>query len=88
MPLYDFECQECEHRFEYLAMNNLVRFATCPKCGEKCKKVFSAEGQTLNFTYNPKTDICDWGGNTSQYYRLYNEAKDRGENVRLPDEGE
>jgi hypothetical protein len=39
----------------------------------------------MTLKYNPKKDICDWDGNTSQYYRLYNEAKDRGENVRLPE---
>jgi putative FmdB family regulatory protein len=88
MPLYDFECDSCEIRFEYLAMNNLIRFASCPICSGKCKKVFSAEGQRFNLKYNPKTDICDWDGNRSQYYRLYNEAKDRGENVRLPEKGE
>jgi hypothetical protein len=39
-------------------------------------------------TYNPKKDMCDWDGNQSQYYRSYNEAKERGEDVRLPEEGE
>jgi hypothetical protein len=44
--------------------------------------------RSVELKYDPKKDICDWDGNTSQYYRAYNEAKDRGENVRLPERGE
>ena len=88
MPIYDFKCQTCNAEFEQLVANSIIRFAKCPECGMKAKKIFSAEGQNFNLKYNPKSDICDWDGNTTQYYRKYNEAKARGENVRLPEEGE
>jgi len=88
MPLYDFKCQSCDNEFEYLAKNTVIKYAKCPKCGMKGKKIFCAEGQKFNLKYNPKSDICDWDGNTSQYYRAYNEAKERGENVRLPEDNE
>ncbi len=34
MPLYDFQCQDCDHRFEELAFadDDLPR---CPKCGSQ-----------------------------------------------------
>jgi len=88
MPIYDFVCLECNHKFEYLSKSVTIKHIECPKCGMKSKKVFSAKGQNFNLKYNPKTDMCDFDGNTTQYYRAYNEAKERGENVRLPEEGE
>lgn len=85
MPLYDMKCESCNNEFEYLASNTNIKYSKCPKCGMKAKKIFAADGQNFNLKYNPKTDICDFNGNTSQYYRLYNEAKDRGEKVSLPE---
>jgi putative FmdB family regulatory protein len=83
----DWECQKCGLVFEdWTGMN--VAINSCKKCGhDECHKVFN-KAPTIELKYNPKTDICDWDGNTTQYYRKYNEAKDRGENVRLPEEGE
>lgn len=88
MPLYDFRCPECENEFEYLANNTVIKYAKCPECGMKAKKIFPKKAPRHDLKYDPKSDVCDWDGNTSQYYRLYNEAKDRGENVRLPEAGE
>lgn len=88
MPLYDMVCMRCENEFEYLAANTDIKYCRCPNCGKKAKKVFPKTAPVFNLSYNPKKDICDWEGNTSQFYRLYNEAKDRGEKVRLPEEGE
>lgn len=31
MPLYDFQCPRCRHRFEELVKGDAV--PTCPKCG-------------------------------------------------------
>ncbi len=88
MPIYDFECPHCNNEFDYLAKNTVIKYAKCPKCGMKAKKVFPKKAANFNLTYNPKSDICDWDGNTTQFYRSYDEAKARGENVRLPEEGE
>lgn len=88
MILYDFKCMECDNVFEELVKNSIIKYAKCPKCGMKAEKIFPLKAPSFELVYNPKTDSCDFDGNTSQYYRLYNEAKDRGENVRLPEEGE
>lgn len=86
MPIYDFLC-DCGYRFDSIEKQS-IKTVTCPECDGKAKRIFPTKGPKINLQYNPKTDICDWDGNTSQYYRLYNEAKERGENVRLPEDGE
>lgn len=87
MPIFDYECKDCGHEFDSLRKEKetIIR---CTKCGGSAARVFPKKAPSHDLKYNPKTDVCDWDGNTSQYYRLYNEAKDRGEKVRLPEEGE
>lgn len=33
MPLFDFQCPKCQHKFEELVFGD--EKAVCPKCGEK-----------------------------------------------------
>lgn len=82
----DWQCENCGVIFEDWTRAN-VKINACKECFHDCHKIF-LKAPTFELKYNPKSDICDWDGNTSQYYRKYNEAKDRGENVRLPEEGE
>jgi len=86
MVANDWECEHCGNIFEDWTDSD-VEITTCPKCGKDARKIF-LKAPNFELKYNPKTDICDWDGNTTQYYRKYNEAKERGENVRLPEEGE
>jgi putative FmdB family regulatory protein len=45
MPLYDFQCEQCEHVFEVERSMTETRTETCPKCGsKKTVKVFSSAG--------------------------------------------
>jgi putative FmdB family regulatory protein len=32
MPIYEFECKDCNHRFEALLRGTTVRDCTCPMC--------------------------------------------------------
>jgi len=83
MPLYDWKCCKCKMEFESIE-NQEVNEVIC-KCGYIAKRIFPKAAPRHDLKYDPKKDICDWDGNTSQYYRLFNEARDRGENVRLPE---
>ena len=87
MPLimFDWKCEMCNHEFESME-EMTMSIITCPKCEGNSFKIAPQKAPNFNLTYNPKTDSCDWDGNTSQYYRLYNEAKERGEKVKLPDD--
>lgn len=83
MPLYDFKCCKCGKEFESIE-NQEVTEILC-ECNYIANRIFPKTAPRHDLKYNPKTDVCDWDGNTSQYYRLYNEAKDRGEKVSLPE---
>ncbi|MHA2180923.1 MAG: FmdB family zinc ribbon protein [Promethearchaeota archaeon] len=85
LRMFDWQCEHCGHEFESMQKMDMA-IITCVKCNhDVCYKIFPKSAPSINLTYNPKKDICDWDGNTSQYYRLYNEAKARGEKVELPE---
>lgn len=42
MPLFEFECKACKHRFEQFFHGGGKRNVRCPDCGSKgCTKLFS-----------------------------------------------
>jgi hypothetical protein len=87
LRLLDFYCKDCDIFFEKIIDLEKEK-PNCPKCSKVGERSFPRKAPSFRLEYNPKKDVCDWDGNTSQFYRLYNEAKERGENVRLPEEGE
>jgi len=42
MPLYEYECESCSHRFERIQKFSDAPIDTCPKCGGKVRKLFSS----------------------------------------------
>ena len=42
MPTYDYECQECKHRFEIFQSMKDDPIEKCSKCGGKVKKLIGA----------------------------------------------
>ncbi len=42
MPLYDYVCQKCGHKTEVLQRHGDRPLKSCPECGGKVKKAFSA----------------------------------------------
>jgi putative FmdB family regulatory protein len=42
MPLYEYECEVCGHRFETIQKFSDPLADTCPKCGGKVHKLFSS----------------------------------------------
>lgn len=86
MPLYDVYCENCKTEIDDVFLD-FDEDLTCPECGELMRKKCNCSHFKL--IYNNKTDICAWGDNnyeTSQYWREVNKAKERGENVKSPDD--
>jgi putative FmdB family regulatory protein len=42
MPLYEYQCQTCEQRFERIQKFSDPPVETCPSCGGKVKKLLSS----------------------------------------------
>jgi putative FmdB family regulatory protein len=42
MPLYEYECESCGHRFERIQKFSDPLVETCPKCGGKVHKMISS----------------------------------------------
>ncbi|MGH9200155.1 MAG: FmdB family zinc ribbon protein [Vicinamibacterales bacterium] len=42
MPLYEYQCEACGHRFEIIQKYSDAPIAVCPKCGGTVRKLFSS----------------------------------------------
>jgi putative FmdB family regulatory protein len=42
MPLYEYECNACAHRFEVIQKYSDAPIDICPKCGSAVTKLFSS----------------------------------------------
>ena len=42
MPLYEYQCDNCAHRFEVIQKFSDPHIEVCPKCGGPVKKLFSS----------------------------------------------
>ena len=67
MPLYEYECEACAHRFERIQKYSDPPIETCPKCGSKVRKLFSSpaiqfKGSGFYITDYPKSGSTSDGG--------------------------
>ncbi len=42
MPLYEYQCESCEHRFEVIQKFSDAPIDACPTCGSAVRKLFSS----------------------------------------------
>ncbi len=58
MPIYEYQCQDCQHKLEVMQRMSDSRLTTCPTCGkESLKKLVSAVGFQLKGTGWYETDF-------------------------------
>lgn len=56
MPVYEYKCTECGHKFDLLQSMDAEKSASCEKCGAEAKRVFSPR---IAIKYN------GWGFNST-----------------------
>lgn len=84
MPIFDLICNTCLIIKEDVTLKSGEQpTLECPECGKVMQK--KPDFGSFELKYNNKTDICDWAGNTSQYYKAYKDAKALGQNVKPGD---
>jgi putative FmdB family regulatory protein len=42
LPLYEYECAKCAHRFEKIESHSASTTKKCPKCGARAKRLLAA----------------------------------------------
>jgi putative FmdB family regulatory protein len=58
MPIYEYECEKCNHYFERLSFKGDDEHISCPKCDDiKVKKLLSA----CSFMNNTGIGTCSAG---------------------------
>jgi putative FmdB family regulatory protein len=70
MPLYEYQCDACGHRFEKIQKFSDPNEDTCPTCGGTVQKLISSpaiqfKGSGFYITDYPKTSSSDASGRKS-----------------------
>ena len=65
MPLYEYQCDTCAHRFEVIQKFSDAPIEVCPKCGGPVKKLLSSPAIQFKGTGWYITDYAKKGGSTS-----------------------
>ena len=70
MPLYEYQCDACSHRFERIQKFSDPHVDTCPKCGGAVRKLLSSpaiqfKGSGWYITDYAKKSSTDSGKNNS-----------------------
>src|SRR6266853_6891858 len=63
MPLYEYECDACGHRFEIIQKFSDPPVETCPSCGGKVRKLQSAPAFQFKGSGWYVTDYAKTGSN-------------------------
>jgi len=72
MPLYEYQCDDCEHRFEQIQKFSDELVKTCPSCGGRVKKLVSS----------PAIQFKGTGWYVTDYARKTGESKTASEDSK------
>jgi putative FmdB family regulatory protein len=62
MPLYEYQCTKCKHRFERIQKFSDPEVKKCPECGAKVEKLISAPAVQFKGSGWYVTDYANKGG--------------------------
>lgn len=62
MPLYEYTCSACGHRFEQIRSMAERNNANCPKCGAQSDKRLSTFAAVNGSCCSSETDSCSSSG--------------------------
>lgn len=79
MPLYEYECEACSHRFEKIQKFSDPPADTCPKCGGKVTKLFSSPAIQFKGSGWYITDYAKKSGSVESSKSSGDKKSDKGE---------
>jgi putative FmdB family regulatory protein len=82
MPLYEYQCTKCKHRFEKIQKFSDPDVKKCPECGGKVEKLLSAPAVQFKGSGWYVTDYAKKGGSNSKA-----SSPDDGATSTSPDDG-
>ena len=59
MPLYEYQCESCSHRFERIQKFSDPLYTHCPKCGGDVRKLISSAAIQFKGSGFYKTDYAN-----------------------------
>lgn len=62
MPIYDFKCTSCGHKFERFTSISQRDAVVCPQCGGKVTRVFEGKW-SMGIKSGQSSGGCGCGGN-------------------------
>ena len=65
MPLYEYKCDKCGHRFEKIEKHSASEIKKCPKCGANAPRQISAAGIQFKGSGWYVTDYAGKGSSAS-----------------------
>ncbi|HYS56036.1 MAG TPA: FmdB family zinc ribbon protein [Thermoanaerobaculia bacterium] len=66
MPLYEYQCAQCQERVEILQKMSDSSYTHCPKCGAKMRKLISSPAIQFKGSGFYKTDYATKKTETSE----------------------
>jgi putative FmdB family regulatory protein len=66
MPLYEYQCTKCKHRFEKIQKFSDPEVKKCPECGGKVEKLLSAPAVQFKGSGWYVTDYANKGGSSGK----------------------
>ncbi|HWK31456.1 MAG TPA: zinc ribbon domain-containing protein [Terriglobales bacterium] len=66
MPLYEYQCTKCKHRFEKIQKFSDPEVKKCPECGGKVEKLLSAPAVQFKGSGWYVTDYAKKGGTSAK----------------------
>ena len=66
MPLYEYQCTKCKHRFEKIQKFSDPEVKKCPECGAKVEKLLSAPAVQFKGSGWYVTDYANRGGSSAK----------------------
>lgn len=78
MPLYEYQCTKCGHRFERIRKFSDPPLKKCPQCGARVEQLLSAPAVQFKGTGWYVTDYARKGGENGAEAGAKDKGKDKG----------